>query len=76
MWTATILICSLAIPRPECQPNTASTVIDPPEAAMSLGECIHKSMIMLARDRLITAGTYPKIFCRSEGLPAPPNNAG
>ena len=63
---AVLLICAAAIPRAECQPETALDVIVAPDAT-TVGLCGFQSQAYLASMRLsktLGKGTYLKIQCK------------
>ena len=63
---AILLICSTALPRAECQPETALHVIIGPEATTA-SLCGFQSLAYLATTTLaetLSEGTYLKIQCK------------
>jgi hypothetical protein len=62
---ALILVCALSIAVPDCQKATAQHVFYSPPTDGGLVNCLRDGLLYASQSRLVTPGTYAKIFCTS-----------
>ncbi|HEX2257044.1 MAG TPA: hypothetical protein VHG92_10175 [Afifellaceae bacterium] len=67
MFTAFVAICVLSIPVESCSRLTAVDWIVAPQRQSSAVGCLIHGQRYAAQSRLVTEGTYLKVFCRSPG---------
>jgi hypothetical protein len=67
MWTLVpiILICAIEVPAKDCTEAVALIRMVAPasEDGTGFAGCLRVGMLYAASSHLVTAGTYPKIFC-------------
>lgn len=63
MYSVAIAVCLLAVPAPQCVQDTAVAWIVAPEHPDSVSGCMRHGMLYAASSGVVTAGSYPKIFC-------------
>jgi hypothetical protein len=59
-----ILVCALSVAAPDCQKATAQHIFHAPPSDGGMVDCMREGLLYAAQSRLVTPGTYPKIFCR------------
>lgn len=58
-----VLVCSLIVAAPDCQPSTAIHSFYTPDPKPDLAGCLREGLLYAAQSRLVMAGAYPKVFC-------------
>jgi hypothetical protein len=65
LYTVAIAVCLSTTPHIECHEPTAVAWIVSPEHPTSVSGCLMHGMLYASNSRLVTAGSYAKVFCRS-----------
>ena len=63
LYTVAIAVCLAATPLTECHEPTAVAWIVSPEQPDSPAGCLIHGMQYAANSRLVSAGSYAKVFC-------------
>ena len=66
LYTVAIAVCLSATPAPECHEPTAVAWIIAPENPTSPSGCMMHGMLYAAGSKLVTPGSYAKVFCSVE----------
>ncbi|MGH6925859.1 MAG: hypothetical protein ACRED5_19205 [Propylenella sp.] len=61
--TILILVCALSTAAPDCQRNNAIHSFYAPGPQLSFTGCLREGTLYAAQSRLVTEGTYFKVFC-------------
>ena len=63
IYNVLIAVCLSATPAPQCQEKTAVAWVIAPEPQSSPTGCMMHGMLYAASSRLVTPGSYAKVFC-------------
>jgi hypothetical protein len=64
LYTVLIAVCLTATPARECHQPTSVAWIVAPDHPTSVSGCMVHGMHYVAESRLVTVGSYAKVFCR------------
>jgi hypothetical protein len=64
-----ILVCALSVAAPDCQRTTAIHSFYAPDPQPTFTGCLREGTMYAAQSRLVTQGTYVKVFCIRERTP-------
>jgi hypothetical protein len=68
IYNVLIAVCLSATPAPQCQEQTAVAWVIAPEPQSSPTGCMMHGMFYAATSRLVTEGSYAKVFCTARPL--------
>jgi hypothetical protein len=66
LYSVAIAVCLSTTPQVKCREPTAVAWIVAPESQSSVSGCMMHGLLYAASSRLVTAGSYAKVFCRAE----------